>query len=121
LKVIFDSSFLMAVSERPTSWEADLEREGRLEPVLIESVERELSQLSQEPSKKGRVAKVALEVSRRFERRASPGRRADDDIVSAALELGASVATTDSALAETLKSLHLRVISLSRGRVVTNR
>jgi rRNA-processing protein FCF1 len=41
----------------------------------------------------------------------------DDEIASAALGMGAKVATTDVRLARSLRSLHVGVITLRSGRV----
>jgi rRNA-processing protein FCF1 len=116
--VIFDSSFLMAVAETPTTWFEDIvDRVGKFEPVLLECVAEELKRLASGKGGKSKTAGVALDLSRQFDRLACGGARVDDEIISAAMAGGALVATTDLELARTAKAVHLRVISLSKGRV----
>jgi rRNA-processing protein FCF1 len=117
-KVIFDSSFLMAVVERPTSWGADIqELIGKYDPVLLSCVKAELARLASGRGKKAKQAKVALALAGAF-RAATCGKgRVDDEIVSSALSEGAAVATVDWELSQALAASHVRVISLRRGRI----
>jgi rRNA-processing protein FCF1 len=117
-KVLFDSSFLMSVSENPTEWEADIASlVGGFEPVLLDCVKGELVTISAGSGKKARLAKIALQLAADF----SPGpcgrAKVDDEIVSTALGCGAAVATADRALSATLRAVHLDVVGLSSGRV----
>ena len=115
--MIFDSSFLMAVAETPTTWFEDMtDRVGRFEPVLLECVGRELQRLASGKGGKSKTARVALDLSTQFDRLACGGARVDDEIISAASAEGALVATTDTELARTAKALRLGVISLKKGR-----
>jgi len=42
-KVVFDSSFLMAVVETPTTWYEDIvEKVGKFEPVILDCAKAEL-------------------------------------------------------------------------------
>jgi len=117
-RVIFDSSFLMAVVETPTTWFEDIvDRVGKFEPVLLECVGEELHGLARGKGGRSRTARVALDLSGRFHRLACGGARVDDEIVSAASAEGAIVATMDADLARAAKAAHLRVISLRKGRV----
>ena len=116
-RVIFDSSFLMAVAETPTTWFEDItDRVGRFEPVLLECVGMELQRLASGKGGKSKTARVALDLSTQFDRLACGGARVDDEIISAASAEGALVATTDTELARTAKALRLGVISLKKGR-----
>ena len=66
-EIIFDSSFLMAVAEHPTTWREDMtESFGSYAPLLLDCVRRELVDI--EVTKKGRasMARVALELSKDF-------------------------------------------------------
>ena len=117
-KVIFDSSFLMAVLERPTTWYEDItEGIGRFEPVLLDCVRGELEKLAAAKDKRGRAASFSLDLASRFSRAPCGKARVDDEIVSAALSMKALVATTDSELWRSLEAVHVRVITLRSGRV----
>ena len=118
-EVIFDSSFLMAVVERPTTWFEDMtESLGRFDPIVLDCVSGELGRLASGEGKKARVARVALELARGFKQAKCAGNEPDDEIVSAALGRKASVATADGSLTRTLESLHVKVIRLRSGRVI---
>ena len=117
-KVIFDSSFLLAVVERPTTWFEDIvDRVGNFEPTLLDCVRAELQKLAAKSDKKARTARVALDLTSRFASMACGSADVDDEIVSAALSAKALVATTDSALQLSLRSSHVRLVSLRGGRV----
>jgi rRNA-processing protein FCF1 len=118
-RVIFDSSFLMAVAEHPTTWYEDIvEAVGRIEPVLLECVKKELEQLALGQGKKARTARVALDLAKEFRDEGCGGGRVDDEIMSASASRGALLATVDSELANSARAAHLSVVSLSGGRVV---
>ena len=116
-RVIFDSSFLMAVAEHPTTWFEDMtEMLGRFEPVILGCVKKELERLSSNRSKKARLAMLALELANNFSVEPCGRANVDDEVASAALNDGATVATVDSELAGTLKALGVRVVCLKSGR-----
>ena len=108
----------MAVSERPTAWSEDITQllGGHLD-ALPDCARAELEQIASKGGARGSLARVALEISARFARVPSGGGPADDEICSLALQSGAAVATVDGALADTLKSLRVRVVRLRGGRV----
>jgi rRNA-processing protein FCF1 len=117
-KVIFDSSFLIAVVERPTTWFEDItEGVGRFQPVLLECVEAELSRLSSREGSRARSARAALEMSSKFTRLPCGKAPVDDELVSGALSNKAVVATTDVILSKELRAAHVRTITLHSGRV----
>ncbi|MGP8056967.1 MAG: PIN domain-containing protein [Nitrososphaerales archaeon] len=117
-KVIFDSSFLMAVVEHPTTWFEDItEKIGRFEPVALECVLAELGRLASGDGRKGRAARVALELAEKFSRVSCGGARTDEEIVSAAITMDAMVATADRELARSLGARKVRVVGLRSGRV----
>jgi rRNA-processing protein FCF1 len=108
----------MAVVERPTTWFEDIvERAGRFEPVMLSCVRSELEKLASREGRKSRAARVALELSSNFTTGPCGKATVDDEIVSAAKTQGSFVATTDAELARVLRASHIRVISLSGGRV----
>ncbi|MDE1852992.1 MAG: hypothetical protein KGI38_04490 [Thaumarchaeota archaeon] len=117
-KVIFDSSFLMAVVETPTTWFEDIvDNIGRFQPILPDCVRVELEMLAAGQGRKARAARVSLELAAKFSRMPCGKARVDDEIVSAAMSNEAAVATTDGDLAKSARAAHVRVISLRRGRV----
>lgn len=117
-KVIFDSSFLMAVVERPTTWFEDMvDSVGRFQPVLPDCVRTELEKLAAGEGSRARTARVSLELAVKFANMPCGRARVDDEIVSAALSNGALIATTDGELAKSAKAAHVKVVSLRRGRV----
>jgi rRNA-processing protein FCF1 len=118
-KVIFDSSFLMSVSENPTKWrDGMVEILGSFEPVLLDCVREELVTLSKGRGKKARLAGLALQLAAGF----SPGpcgrADVDDEVASAAIGGGAAVATVDRVLTATLRAMHVDVVGLRSGRVM---
>lgn len=116
--VIFDSSFLMAVSEKPTTWFEDItENIGKFDPLMLECVRKELEKLASSQSSRSRLARVALDLGSSFVTAPCGAAQVDDEIASAALGMKAKVATTDTNLTRTLRSLHVGVIGLRSGRV----
>lgn len=117
-KVFFDSSFLMAVVEHPTTWFEDIiDAVGKFDPVLLECVEAELKSLAEGQGDRARWARVALEMAGRFSRQPCGGADTDSELVSAGSSSDGLVATVDKELADSLRGSHVRVVSLSRGRV----
>ena len=118
--VIFDSSFLMAVSETPTDWEDELvSAMGGYSPVILNAVEAELRRISKTKGKKAKQASVALQIAKDFAKRSNGKGDVDDELVSAALTLAAPVATVDGGLLKALRASGARVVTLRRGRVWT--
>ncbi len=121
-QVIFDSSFLMAVVDEPTTWYEDIvDGVGKFEPLLLECVRDELRSLASGKGRKARTARVALNIAKEFKLAKCGGANVDDEIVSASASLGALVATVDSDLARAAKASHIQVISMRRGRVALGR
>jgi rRNA-processing protein FCF1 len=117
-RVIFDSSFLMAVVARPTTWFEDIvDSVGKFDPVLLECVRAELEKLASREGRSSREARVSLEMASRFKAEPSGRGRVDDEIASVARTTGSMVATADAELARTLRASHIRVVSLRKGRV----
>ena len=120
-RVLFDSSFLIAVMESPTPWRQDiLEKLGAYEPVVIRPVYEELVGLSSKTGRSARFGALAKGlVDNGYLILAEPTGNgpADDELVSSALEDGAVVATLDKRLIRQLRGAGISVISLSRGRV----
>ena len=118
IKVIFDSSFLMAVAENPTTWFEDIsERVGAFEAVALDCVAEELTRLAFRGGSKGRLASVALQLASGFSREECGEGDTDGEIISAALSSGAAVATADRHMISTLGARRVKVIELRSGRV----
>ena len=118
IEVVFDSSFLMSVVERPTTWYEDIvDAIGKFQPVLLDCVGAELQKIASGQGKRSRTARVALDLASAFRRRPCGSARVDDEIISAAAGSGRLVATTDRDLSKGARAAHVRVITLSRGRV----
>lgn len=119
--VAFDSSFLMAVSEKPTSWFQDIQGGlGAFSPVVLASVLAELERLASRGDSKARLASVAVSLVQagRFSVAPDGGGRPDDEMLSFALREGAAVATVDNDLASRLRASRVStVITLRGGRV----
>jgi rRNA-processing protein FCF1 len=119
--VLFDSSFLIAVMEYPTSWHEDiLDKVGRFEPVVIQPVYDELARLADGTKRASRYALLAKEMVDRGElllQKPTGSGTADDELISLALDEDALVATLDAELIRQLKALHVGVVALRGGRV----
>lgn len=119
--VAFDTSFLVAVMERPTPWAEDImEKVGTYRPVLLASVRDELSRLASGGGGRGRSASLVLRLLEdgRLSFEPDGGGKPDDEIISFALREGAAVATIDSELASRLRASRVgTVITLRDGRV----
>lgn len=119
--VAFDSSFLIAVMERPTPWMADItEQIGGFIPVVLTSVRDELNRLAAKNDKTGKFAALALEMLEMgtFSLRQDGKGKPDDEIISFALLEGAAVATIDGDLAKRLRASKVStIITLRGGRI----
>ncbi len=117
MQVIFDSSFLMAVAERPTTWVEDItEIVGKFEPVILDCVKSELKTMAASNKKKSRYASVALHLSAGFRTRRCGEGSVDDEILSTAISEKAVVATLDAGMNRRLRLKGNGVISLRGGR-----
>ena len=117
-KVIFDSSFLISVVERPTTWFEDIvDGIGRFQPILLDCVRVELEGLASGQGRRARSARAALELAAKFAVAGCGGASVDAEIESSALTTGALVATTDSELSRSLRGVHVKVVTLRSGRV----
>ena len=84
-KVLFDSSFLIAVMEHPTPWQGDiLENVGGFEGIVLQPVYAELRRLADRKGRQSRFAKLALGLVESDAVRLEPseGTRADEELVS---------------------------------------
>ena len=118
VRVLFDSSFLMAVAEKPTMWLDDIQQLlGSVQPTLISSTAKELSRMAAGQGRRSKSAALALELAKDFVVQPSGTGKVDDELVSSALSFHAAVATLDGELVKTLKARKVTVVGLRRGRV----
>jgi rRNA-processing protein FCF1 len=116
--VVFDSSFLMAVVERPTTWFEDMTQElGKIEPVVPDCVLEELVRISGREGRRSKVARVAGDLASSFKKVRCTGAKVDDCVIDYARKNKAVVATVDSEMIDSLKRSRRRVVTLHRGRV----
>ncbi|MDG6898114.1 MAG: hypothetical protein JRN24_00105 [Nitrososphaerota archaeon] len=116
--VVFDSSFLMAIVEHPTTWFEDITDEvGKVRPAVLRCTVEELTKISRKQLKKSRSASLALELAKDFAVERSGSGKVDDEIVSFALERRCAVATVDRELIRTLKARRVKVLGLRSRRV----
>jgi len=87
--------------------------------VILDAVEEELQRISRTKGGKAKRAAVALQIAKGFARRPNGRGAVDDELVSAALTLGAPVATVDGGLLKALRASGASVVTLRRGRVWT--
>ena len=118
VQVLFDSSFLMAVVEHPTTWFEDItDAVGKVRPAVLQCTLDELKRIAQKQLKRSRTAALALELAKDFTTEKSGSGRVDDEIVSHALATHCAVATIDRELIRTLRARRVRVMGLRGGRV----
>lgn len=117
-EVVFDSSFLMAVVERPTTWYEDiLEKAGSFRPVVLDCVLAELKRLASGGGRRARFASLALELASHFEKERCGGAATDDELISYARGKRAYVATVDAEIVRSARDAGLMVVTLRRRRV----
>lgn len=118
VKVVFDSSFLMAVVERPTTWFEDMTLElGKVTPVALDCVVSELSRISTREGKRSMIARVALDLAASFSNGECDRRSVDESIVAYCRKNRALAATVDREIIRELKRSRIGVVTLRRGRV----
>jgi len=116
--VLFDSSFLMAVVEHPTTWFEDItDAVGKVRPTVLDCTVDELQRIVRKQLRKSRTAALALELAKEFAVEKSGGGRVDDEIVSYSLARHCVVATVDRELVRTLRARRVKVLGLKNGRV----
>jgi len=117
-RVVFDSSFLMAVAQRPTTWVEDTrEILGGFEPVILDCVISELKRISMQRGGRARYAALAMKLAEGFSLERCGGATVDAEVVSFAASGGAVVATVDREMIERLAALRIRGVTLKSGRV----
>lgn len=118
LRVLFDSSFLMALIEHPTTWYEDMtEKVGKFEPVLPDCVGNELKRLASTKRRRARGASLALELARTFTKSKCSADTADRELVERARDPETLVATVDKEILRGVKLSGRKAVTLHRGRI----
>jgi rRNA-processing protein FCF1 len=118
LQVVIDSSFLIAVMERPTTWYEDIVLQvGSFEIVILSCVEQELVKLAKKGSRVGKFARLAVDLCRSFNHAQSGEGEVDSEIISYARTHHAAVASIDRELIARAKAAKIKVLTLRRGRL----
>jgi rRNA-processing protein FCF1 len=118
LRVLLDTSVLIFLVERPSSFLEELDaRLGRVELSVPAAVVRELEGLTQGRGGKAKKAKEALAFAERLRIVEYPG-EADDAIVSIAQQEGAIVGTLDRELLDSLRRKGVAVATLRGHRLL---
>ena len=118
LKVVFDSSFLMAVIEKPTTWLEDMTWElGKVDALVPDCVIEELTKISEGEGKRSKFARLAADLAGRFRHVECSDRNVDDCVIEVARRERAAVATVDAEMIKALKRSGRKVVTLHRGRV----
>ena len=118
--VILDTSFLLECVRSGRDFFSQLERElGKVEYATPKSVVWELTSLAKKRSKKGKEAKLALNVMRRKEVRViEVGKlEADKDILELASRFGGLVVTLDWDLVTKLRRVKIPIAYIKDGKV----
>jgi rRNA-processing protein FCF1 len=117
-RVVFDSSFLIAVVQKPTTWYEDIVEEiGAFEAVMLDCVRGELARMAQKRDKRGRYSALAYDLAVTFTGVRCGKEKTDDEIISYATSKKARVATIDGELIGRLRALRIGVITLRSGRL----
>lgn len=114
MKVIFDTSFIIYLCEKPSAAFKELEDlVGKVEPILPSSVFEELKRLV----KRKRSAKLALEAFKGIEVVKEEG-PADKAIINLARRLKVPVATLDKELASKLREEGIAYFTVKDDRII---
>jgi len=108
----------MSVADKPTPWKEDMiDLIGGIEPLMLDCVKVELQRLASTSGRRGRAARVGLQLAKDFALKKCGGAEVDDEIISIALDEGAFVASNDKKLLDSLKAAGVEVLQLREGRV----
>ncbi|MEM0482276.1 MAG: hypothetical protein QXM16_05270 [Nitrososphaerota archaeon] len=117
MPALIDTSFLLLLIESGRDILRVIEEKlgEPVEPLVPDSVVRELKRLSARGGRRGRAAKLALSVAERMRRvESSQGAEVDEELLRLASRTGYAVVTADSALQKRLRKRGLKCIYVSR-------
>jgi rRNA-processing protein FCF1 len=117
-EVVFDSSFLLAIVQHPTTWYEDLvERIGAFQPIILGCVYDELERIANSNTRRGRFAGLAKDIAGDFKKVNCKRDSPDDEIISYSSANRARIATIDGDLISRVKALRMQLVTLRHGRV----
>lgn len=123
--VILDTNILIYSASKPFNLESEMRRMGFSRIAVPSFVLDELCSIGRSFDKRGKFAKLALQIARRFARIESDVGGADVDvdekIVQLARAMGCTVATADAALRRRLMSEGIRVLLLKDRMIIDPR
>ena len=118
-ELILDSSFLMVVSRSKLAETLPLESMlASYKLIIPRVVMRELEKMSKGKSSKAKNARLALEITQRYETVESASGNTDDIIMEISRNRKAAVATLDSELISSLRAMQIPVVTLRKNRLV---
>lgn len=120
LKILFDTSFLMAIAIKPIK-KIEMLEELNAEHIILSAVIHELTKLQQSKEvKRAKAAKTALSMIDIIKAKVidAKGKSIDDLIIDYAKTNNAYVATIDSEMRRKLREEGVGIITLSRDRII---
>ncbi len=120
MKILFDTSFLMAIASKPIK-KIEMLEDLNAEHIVLSAVIHELDRLKESKQvKRAKAAKAALENINIINAKIvdAKGKPIDDLIIDYATANNAYVATIDSEMRRKLREEGIGIITLSRDRVI---
>ncbi|MEN3035694.1 MAG: PIN domain-containing protein [Candidatus Methanosuratincola sp.] len=117
--VILDTNILIYSASKPFNLESEMRRVGFSRVAVPSFVLDELISIGRSFDKRGKFARLALQIAKHFEiiRSDLEGADVDEKILRLAKEMGCAVATADAALRRRLSSEGVQVLLL-KGRMI---
>jgi rRNA-processing protein FCF1 len=117
--VILDTNILIYSASKPFNLESEMRRAGFSRVAVPSFVLDELISIGRSLDKRGKFARLALQIAKHFDiiRSDLEGADVDEKILQLAKEMGCAVATADAALRRRLSSEGIRVLLL-KGRMI---
>ena len=120
MKILFDTSFLMAIASKPIKKIAMLE-DLTAEYIILSAVIHELNMLKKSKHvKRAKAAKAALDIINSMNAKVidAKGKPIDDLIIDYAIANNAYVATIDGEMRSKLRREGIGIITLSKDRII---
>ncbi len=118
--VILDTNILIYSASKPFNLESEMRRMGFSSVAVPSFVLDELSSIGRSFNKRGKFARLALQIAQHFDTigAAVEGADVDEKILRLAKEMGCAVATADAALRRRLASEGIRVLLLKDRMII---
>ncbi|GIU70902.1 MAG: hypothetical protein KatS3mg003_0381 [Candidatus Nitrosocaldaceae archaeon] len=120
LKIIFDTSFLMAIASKPIK-KLELLEDLNAEYIVLSAVIHELEMLKNSKQiKRAKAARAALDIINSMNIKVinAKGKPIDDLIIDYAIANNAYVATIDGEMKRRLREEGIGIITLSRDKII---